>query len=168
MSSDHPLLLEIQKGESQTLEFKEQLPKGQQVAKTLIAFANTSGGKLVVGVSDDRQLVGIQDDIFELQDQITSMINELCMPNILPYIYIENIQGIELLVIDVPQIRPVGIAGPIHPDAAPGFRAGFARHGARGVGFPGVRIVIEGLPGRKSEGVEVPGHRFTAFTASLC
>ena len=94
MSSDHPLLLEIQKGESQTLEFKEQLPKGQQVAKTLIAFANTSGGKLVVGVSDDRQLVGIQDDIFELQDQITSMINELCMPNILPYIYIENIQGI--------------------------------------------------------------------------
>jgi len=76
MSSDHSLLLEIQKGESQTLEFKEQLPKGQQVAKTLIAFANTSGGKLVVGVSDDRQLVGIQDDIFELQDQITSMINE--------------------------------------------------------------------------------------------
>ena len=51
MSSDHPLLLEIQKGESQALEFKEQLPKGQQVAKTLIAFANTSGGKLVVGVS---------------------------------------------------------------------------------------------------------------------
>ena len=101
MSSDHPLLLEIQKGESQALEFKEQLPKGQQVAKTLIAFANTSGGKLVVGVSDDRQLVGIQDDIFELQDQITSMINELCMPNILPYIYIENIQGIELLVIEV-------------------------------------------------------------------
>ena len=101
MSSDHPLLQEIQKGESQTLEFKEQLPKGQQVAKTLIAFANTSGGKLVVGVSDDRQLVGIQDDIFELQDQITSMINELCMPNILPYIYIENIQGIELLVIEV-------------------------------------------------------------------
>jgi len=101
MSSDHPLLQEIQKGESQTLEFKEQLPKGQQVAKTLIAFANTSGGKLVVGVSDDRQLVGIQDDIFELQDQITSMINELCVPNILPYIYIENIQGIELLVIEV-------------------------------------------------------------------
>lgn len=121
MSSDHSLLQEIQKGESQTLEFKEQLPKGQQVAKTLIAFANTSGGKLVVGVSDDRQLVGIQDDIFELQDQITSMINELCMPNILPYIYIENIQGIELLVIEVSRgsllpyyLKPQGKAqGPI-------------------------------------------------------
>ena len=93
MSSDHPLLQEIQKGESQTLEFKEQLPKGQQVAKTLIAFANTSGGKLVVGVSDDRQLVGIQDDIFELQDKITSMIYELCAPQLAAQIYIENIDG---------------------------------------------------------------------------
>ena len=63
MSSDQPLLLEIQKGESKILEFKQQLPKGQQIAKTLIAFANSSGGKLIVGVTDDRQLVGIQDDI---------------------------------------------------------------------------------------------------------
>ena len=48
MSFDQPLLLEIQKGESKTLEFKQQLPKGQQIAKTLIAFANAckSAGSL--------------------------------------------------------------------------------------------------------------------------
>ena len=67
MSSDQPLLLEIQKGESKTLEFKQQLPKEQQITKTLIAFANGSGGKFIVGVTDDRQLVGIQDDIFDKQ-----------------------------------------------------------------------------------------------------
>lgn len=101
MSSDQPLLLEIQKGESKTLEFKQQLPKGQQIAKTLIAFANGSGGKLIVGVTDDRQLVGIQDDIFELQDKITSMIYELCTPQLAAQIYIENIDGVELLVVEV-------------------------------------------------------------------
>ena len=101
MSSDQPLLLEIQKGESKTLEFKQQLPKGQQIAKTLIAFANGSGGKLMVGVTDDRQLVGIQDDIFELQDKITSMIYELCTPQLAAQIYIENIDGVELLVVEV-------------------------------------------------------------------
>ena len=101
MSSDQPLLLEIQKGESKTLEFKQQLPKGQQIAKTLIAFANSSGGKLIVGVTDDRQLVGIQDDIFELQDKITSMIYELCAPQLAAQIYIENIDGVELLVVEV-------------------------------------------------------------------
>ena len=67
MSSDQPLLLEIQKGESKTLMFKQQLPKEQQITKTLIAFANGSGGKFIVGVTDDRQLVGIQDDIFDKQ-----------------------------------------------------------------------------------------------------
>ncbi|WP_420001505.1 ATP-binding protein [Acinetobacter sp. LF10] len=101
MSSDQQLLLEIQKGESKTLEFKQQLPKGQQIAKTLIAFANGSGGKLIVGVTDDRQLVGIQDDIFELQDKITSMIYELCAPQLAAQIYIENIDGVELLVVEV-------------------------------------------------------------------
>ena len=101
MSSDQPLLLEIQKGESKTLEFKQQLPKGQQIAKTLIAFTNSSGGKLIVGVTDDRQLVGIQDDIFELQDKITSMIYELCAPQLAAQIYIENIDGVELLVVEV-------------------------------------------------------------------
>ena len=67
MSFDQPLLLEIQKGESKTLEFKQQLQKEQQITKTLIAFANGSGGKFIVGVTDDRQLVGIQDDIFDKQ-----------------------------------------------------------------------------------------------------
>ncbi|MCU4394663.1 AlbA family DNA-binding domain-containing protein [Acinetobacter parvus] len=115
MSSDQPLLLEIQKGESKTLEFKQQLPKGQQIAKTLIAFANGSGGKLIVGVTDDRQLVGIQDDIFELQDKITSMIYELCAPQLAAQIYIENIDGVELLVVEVARgslfpyyLKPVG------------------------------------------------------------
>ncbi|MDX8266394.1 helix-turn-helix domain-containing protein [Acinetobacter pittii] len=115
MSFDQPLLLEIQKGESKTLEFKQQLPKGQQIAKTLIAFANSSGGKLIVGVTDDRQLVGIQDDIFELQDKITSMIYELCAPQLAAQIYIENIDGVELLVVEVARgslfpyyLKPVG------------------------------------------------------------
>ena len=115
MSSDHPLLQEIQKGESKTLEFKQQLPKGQQIAKTLIAFANSSGGKLVIGVTDDRQLVGIQEDIFVLQDKITSMIYELCSPQLAAQIYIENIAGIELLVVEVARgslfpyyLKPVG------------------------------------------------------------
>ena len=101
MNAEHPLLREIQKGESKTLEFKQQLPKGQQIAKTLIAFANSSGGKLIVGVSDDRQLVGIREDIFDLQDKITSMIYELCSPQLAAQIYIENIAGVELLVVEV-------------------------------------------------------------------
>lgn len=38
--------------ESIRLEFKERFPKGDQVAKTVIAFANGAGGKIIFGVKD--------------------------------------------------------------------------------------------------------------------
>lgn len=72
MAAEPSLWQDIQQGESKTLELKQQLPKGEQLAKTLIAFANTSGGKLVIGVDDERRIVGIQGDEFELMDQIAS------------------------------------------------------------------------------------------------
>jgi ATP-dependent DNA helicase RecG len=48
MNFNSLLAQEIQRGESKTLEFKRELPKGDQLAKTLVAFANGSGGKLVI------------------------------------------------------------------------------------------------------------------------
>ena len=95
------ILEEIQKGEGKTLEFKEKLPENIKVVKTVIAFSNTSGGKLVIGVNDNREVVGIEEDIFELQDKIASLIYESCHPNILPEIYTENINGINVLVVRV-------------------------------------------------------------------
>ena len=92
---------EILRGESKTLEFKEQMPANQSIVKTVIAFANTSGGKLIIGVNDDREIVGITDDIFELQDKISSIIYESCYPALLPHMYTKNIEGKILLVIDV-------------------------------------------------------------------
>jgi ATP-dependent DNA helicase RecG len=68
------LVEEIKNGESKILEFKEKLPKGQTIAKTIIAFSNTSGGKLIIGINDDREIIGIEDDIFELQDKVISII----------------------------------------------------------------------------------------------
>ena len=52
----------IAQGESKTLEFKRELPRFEQIAKTVIAFANTSGGKLLIGVDDNGSLVGVDAD----------------------------------------------------------------------------------------------------------
>lgn len=96
------LLEQIQQGESKTLELKQTLPKHDQVVKTVIAFANTSGGKLVIGVNDERQIVGIDEgDIFALQDKIVSIIADGCHPTLLPEIYTTNLNGKLLLVIEV-------------------------------------------------------------------
>lgn len=96
------LLEQIQHGESKTLEFKQQLPRHGQIAQTAIAFANTSGGKLLIGVDDERQIVGVaEEQIFNLQDQITAIITDRCYPPILPEIYTANVDGKLLLVVEI-------------------------------------------------------------------
>ena len=93
---------QIQHGESKTLELKLQLPQHENIAKTVVAFANTSGGKLVIGVNDQRQVVGVrEDELFALQDQLTSLIFDRCYPAILPELYTANLNGKLVLVIEV-------------------------------------------------------------------
>lgn len=51
------------KGESKTVEFKAKLPdKSETYMKTIIAFANTSGGKLIIGIDDNKSIIGIDKD----------------------------------------------------------------------------------------------------------
>ncbi|WP_217447549.1 AlbA family DNA-binding domain-containing protein [Maribellus comscasis] len=96
------LIEQIQKGESKTLELKKALPKNENIAKTVIAFSNTSGGKLIIGVNDNREIVGINDnELFYIQDKIVSVIVDNCSPGIIPEIYNVNIEGKLVLVIEI-------------------------------------------------------------------
>ncbi|OHW61567.1 divergent AAA domain protein [Andreesenia angusta] len=97
------LTKEILKGESKVLEFKENMPNNESIAKTIIAFSNTSGGKLLIGVSDKREIIGIDKnlDIFDIQDKVASIIYDNCYPTIIPEIYTSNIDGKIIMVIEV-------------------------------------------------------------------
>lgn len=95
---------EIQLGESRTLEFKESLPtEAEKWVKTVVAFANGAGGKIVVGVTDDRSVVGIPRsvDLFELKDAIANTVAQMCEPQIMFDITAEKIDDAQLLVIHV-------------------------------------------------------------------
>ena len=52
-------------GESKNIEYKVSLPdKCEKYMKTIVAFANTQGGKLIVGVDDKtHQIVGVENDV---------------------------------------------------------------------------------------------------------
>ncbi len=97
------LLKAIQSGEGKNLEFKVELPSSNTLAKTVIAFSNTGGGKLIIGVNDQGEIVGLKPDvdIFELQDKVASMIYETCYPNVLPEIYTTTINDKLVMAIEV-------------------------------------------------------------------
>lgn len=52
----------ISEGENQHLDFKFAINDSRKIAKTLVAFANTDGGKLLIGVRDNGSLAGIRSD----------------------------------------------------------------------------------------------------------
>jgi predicted HTH transcriptional regulator len=52
----------IEEGEGQKLDFKYCISDSRKIARTLAAFANSGGGKLLIGVRDNGSIAGIQSD----------------------------------------------------------------------------------------------------------
>ena len=70
-------------GESESLEYKVAEPDNREkYLKTVVAFANGRGGKVVFGVADGtREIVGIpQDEVFSAMDAIANTIQDSCEP----------------------------------------------------------------------------------------
>ena len=101
LDKEHPQYLD--EPESRRLEFKERLPKGNQLAQTAVAFANGAGGKIVLGVKDSpRKIIGIAEDkLFALEERINSTIFDQCAPAIVPEVYLQSAAEKTLLVVDI-------------------------------------------------------------------
>lgn len=88
--------------ESTTLELKESLPKNEQLIKTAVAFCNMYGGRIVIGVRDDRKIVGVTElEADRLMSYLHMTIFESCTPPILPQIYQQRIEDKVVVVIDI-------------------------------------------------------------------
>ena len=73
----------LTQNESKTLEFKRDTSSLAPILKTIIAFANTAGGMLIIGISDDKTLVGVKD-IFKVEESLASAMADSICPLILP------------------------------------------------------------------------------------
>ena len=87
---------EIKKGESKNVEFKVQLPDdSKKYVKTIVAYANTSGGRLLIGVDDTtKDIVGVEpSSVFQIMDKIANAVSDMCAPQIVPDITFQTIEG---------------------------------------------------------------------------
>ena len=96
----------ILEGEHQQQDFKFQVNDSKKISRTLVAFANTDGGKLLIGVKDNGVVAGIRTE--EEYHMIEAASTMYCKPEI-DFAYRHwNIEGKKLLEIDVPRalIKP--------------------------------------------------------------
>lgn len=98
------LVDEIKFGESVNIEFKREVPqRSEKYIKSVIAFANTAGGKIVIGIDDEtHEIVGVdKDGVFKIIDNITNTISDMCCPQIFPNIGVNTIDGKSVIVINI-------------------------------------------------------------------
>jgi len=88
--------------ESSVIELKKEIPTKQQIVKTMIGFCNLYGGRLVLGVDDNRNIIGIEEDkIDQITESLHRSIYESCTPLIIPSIHSQRIDDKVILLIEV-------------------------------------------------------------------
>ena len=91
-------------GESKNVEYKVTVPeKSEKYMKTVVAFANGDGGKIVFGIDDKTlEIVGMEsENIFQTMDAITNAIGDSCEPRIRPEVTLQTVDDKTIIIVEV-------------------------------------------------------------------
>jgi predicted HTH transcriptional regulator len=87
--------------EGKDLEFKQDLSSPDAVLRSIIAFANTSGGTMLIGVEDEtRRVCGLKDVLLE-EERLTNLISDQIEPRLVPEIEILPWRRTNILAVQV-------------------------------------------------------------------
>lgn len=89
----------ITQGENQQLDFKYCVSDSRKIARTLTAFSNSDGGRLLIGVRDNGSIAGIRSD--EELYMVDTAAHLFCRPEISFSIKQHSVEGKVILEIEV-------------------------------------------------------------------
>ena len=93
----------IDQGEHQQLDFKFEISDSKKIARSLVAFSNTDGGKLLVGVKDNGVIAGVRsEEEFYMVEAAAQM---YCRPEVEFKMKEWNVEGKTVLEIDIPKSK---------------------------------------------------------------
>jgi predicted HTH transcriptional regulator len=91
----------LKRPEGKTLEFKRDPSTAAGALKTIVAFANTAGGTLVLGVEDkSRHVRGVRDPL-DLEERLANLISDLVAPRLVPELEILPWRRTQVLAVQV-------------------------------------------------------------------
>lgn len=91
----------IREGEHQQLDFKFEISDSKKIARTLAAFSNTDGGKLLIGVKDNGSIAGVRSE--EEYYMLDAAANMYCKPPVILDYQKWEINGKLILEVTVPK-----------------------------------------------------------------
>ncbi|MGM0649965.1 MAG: AlbA family DNA-binding domain-containing protein [Bacteroidota bacterium] len=113
----------IEQGEHQQLDFKYQVTDAKKIARSISAFANTEGGRLLIGIKDNGRIAGIKSE--EEYFMMESAANVFCKPSVNIKAKTWNIRGKQVLEVIIPKLE---LRTPITAPDPDGNRQAYVRH----------------------------------------
>jgi ATP-dependent DNA helicase RecG len=91
----------LRRSEGKTLEYKRDLSSPEGVLRTFVAFANTAGGTLLIGVENEtKRIRGIQD-VLGAEEKIANIISDGIRPRLIPDIEIIPWRKLQLIAVQI-------------------------------------------------------------------
>jgi len=111
-TNEKELLKLTEEGETQKAEFKESLSLKDEIGKEVSAFSNTNQGRILIGVRDTKEVIGVQIGKRTVQE-LSNYIKTHTDNHVFPEISVEKIEGKKIVVIDVKESpeKPVFFKG---------------------------------------------------------
>lgn len=91
----------IIKGENKNIELKRQM--SDEFLESVVAFANTDGGKIILGVDNAKNIVGIHDDFTTLEKRIRGTIRGMVQPQIEINVESIEVQQSPIVIVTIPE-----------------------------------------------------------------
>ncbi|MDI3311376.1 MAG: putative DNA binding domain-containing protein, partial [Thermoanaerobacterium sp.] len=91
----------IQNGENSYIEFKEEEIKAKDLAEEIVAFSNSEGGIILIGVDDEGNIKGIKNS--KLEETVMNICRNNCIPNVIPSYESIEVDGKTIAIITIPK-----------------------------------------------------------------
>lgn len=91
----------LKRHDGKTLEYKRDLSSPEGILKTLVAFANTAGGTIVVGVEDGSKNVRGVPDVLRSEEKLANLVSDSIRPRLIPDIDVVPWRNLNILAVQV-------------------------------------------------------------------
>ena len=109
----------IAQGEHQQQDFKYEISDARKIARTLSAFANTDGGRLLIGVKDNGKIAGVRSD--EEIYMVEAAASMYCVPPVECRMSIHRVEGHNVVIAEVERSEQIPVRARLDDDSLCAF-----------------------------------------------